>query len=361
MDYSKFYTPVPIASLLVKCANVTNPPAIVDICCGSCNLLHAAKQRWTHARLIGVDINPHTFTDVDYIKTDGRRYAIENTEKYLLVLANPPFDFVEKDREFPQLYQGIFSSYRTKRLENEMLLANLLLLQENGTLVIILPSTFVEAEKNKKIRQLIGANYFLQKIIRLPENTFGSANINSYALIIKNCVPSRRTTCYTVVCEDGKYIFTQKHSVPQRNIRMGEWHNEDISSNETLEIRRGNVSSQSFCERGIAVLHTARVRKVWTPSLRYCTGSSEKPVYAERGDIIVSRIGKSAGKWCIYQGEKIMISDCLYRIKDPTGEISARIKGHEYSLSQKGVATRYITIADFKKWYSSLEQAKTCE
>jgi len=55
--------------------------------------------------------------------------------------------------------------------------------------------------------------------------------------------------------------------------------------------------------------------------------SNENLVYAESGDIIVSRIGKSAGQWYIYLGEKILISDCLYRIKDPTGKIPSRLQG----------------------------------
>ena len=82
--------------------------------------------------------------------------------------------------------------------------------------------------------------------------------------------------------------------------------------------------------------------------------SDDNLVYAESGDIIISRIGKSAGQWCIYHGERIPISDCLYRIKDPTGIISSRLQGHKYDLPPKGVATRYITINDFKTWYCLL-------
>lgn len=332
------------------------PDTVIDICCGSCNLLRAAKKRWKNAKLLGVDIVPHVSSDVNFTEMDGRQYAIKNAKKYSLVLANPPFDFVKTNKEFPLLYEGVFSSYYTKRLENEMLLANLLLLKENGTLVIILPSTFVEAESNTAIRGLIGKNYYIREIIKLPEDTFGASNINSYALIIKNSFPKKKTTNYSsVVLENGQFSFVNKHTVPQKDIQVGRWCNHIYSiATETFNIRRGNVSSQMFCDKGTAILHTAKKNENWQPSLRYCVVSNENLVYAESGDIIVSRIGKSAGQWCIYLGEKILISDCLYRIKDPTGKILSRLQGHGYNLPQKGVATRYITMNDFKTWYCSL-------
>lgn len=355
MDYSKFYTPPPIASLLVRKVDVPYPDTVIDICCGSCNLLRAAKKRWKNAKLVGVDINMHISSDVNFTQMDGRKFAIENAKQYPLVLANPPFDFMKTSSEFPLLYQGVFSSYHTKRLENEMLLANLLLLQENGTLVIILPSTFVEAESNTTIRSLVGKKYYVREIIKLPEETFGASNINSYALIIKNSSPPKKITKYSsVILENEQFSFMNKHLIPQKDIQAGRWCNIYSTTNETFDIRRGNVSSQMFCDKGTAILHTAKKSEKWKPSLRYCAVSGENLVYAETGDIIVSRIGKSAGQWCIYRGGKILISDCLYRIKDPTGEIFNRLQGHEYDLPQKGVATRYITINDFKSWYFSL-------
>ena len=51
MDYSKFYTPPKIANSLIKELSIPEPDKIVDICCGSCNLLIAANNRWTKAKL----------------------------------------------------------------------------------------------------------------------------------------------------------------------------------------------------------------------------------------------------------------------------------------------------------------------
>ena len=44
MDYSKFYTPPIIATALINELCISEPHKVIDICCGSCNLLLAAKK-----------------------------------------------------------------------------------------------------------------------------------------------------------------------------------------------------------------------------------------------------------------------------------------------------------------------------
>ena len=368
MDYSKFYTPPDVALLLIKELDISQPKAIIDICCGSCNLLRAAGARWKKARLSGVDIANHVSSNVEITQMDGRKFAVQHSERYALVVANPPFDSINKTHEVPELYCGAFSQFTTKRLEIEMLLANLRLLETNGTLLIILPSSFVEASSNKGIRKLVGQNYHVKRFIKLPEDTFGAANINSYALVIENSSNRQRITkCFSISHEDQGFVASRKVVIPQNSIRNGDWINDaKYLSEKKLNIRRGNISSQFFSGSGTPILHTAKRSATWKPSVRYIDTCLEGCVYAESGDIIVSRIGKSAGQWCKYYGERLPISDCVYRIKDIDDSIFNIIKGKEYNLSQKGVATRYITIKDFTSWYYSIvaqqnEETSSCE
>lgn len=359
MNYSKFYTPPKIASLLVKVLDIPQPKRIIDICCGSCNLLNAAGTRWKKAKLVGVDIASQTSDNVCFKQMDGRKFAIQNSQLYPLILANPPFDYVETKREYPQLYRGVFETYHTSRLENEMLLANLLLLEENGTLLIIMPSSFVEAECNRSIRRIIGERFHVKNIIKLPEDTFGAAHINSYALEIRRSSGQHYSKFCTAIRNDKKHSLTSKITIPQKNIREGNWYTEiRYKSNVSWDIRRGNISSQAFSDSGIPVLHTAKRSSNWKPSIRYAKNTIDTSVYAEPGDIIVSRIGKSAGQWCRYSGERMPISDCLFRIKDPDGAIASALAGKEYNLLQKGVAARYITMDDFASWYNSIVMQK---
>ena len=357
VDYSKFYTPPEIADILVKQLNISAPSKIVDICCGSCNLLHAAGKRWSKASLFGVDVIEHTSTDVICFQSDGRKFALEHTHQYPLVLANPPFDFVTTKNEYPELYKSLPPKYRTSRLEIELLLANLKLLEDQGMLMIIMPSTFVNAETHYKIRTYLAEKFYIQKIIHLPNETFGAAKISSCALIIKRDNPQRKyTKRFNITIENNTYSISKPVNIRQNLIRTGKWDDLPMNREKTryISFHRGNISSQSFEKQGIPILHTAKMQHPWKPSIRYVSNSNETMVCAESGDIVVSRIGKSAGQWHKYHGPKILVSDCLYVIKDPTGVINQKLNNQQYSYPQKGVAARYITMADFTAWLEAL-------
>lgn len=353
MDYSKFYTPPKIANSLIKELSIPEPDKIVDICCGSCNLLIAANNRWNKAKLYGVDVSEHSSVEnIVYEKNDGRQFAIDHPNEFSLVLANPPFDYVENKKQFPDLFIDEFKEASTSRLEIEMLIANLKLLQPNGVLLIILPSSFVEAKSHIKVRKIIANNYYIESIIKLDETTFGASKINSYALIIHNESQNNRNAQMGKSVKDCIYYTAH---IDSNDLKEGKWTLDSISNNTvSLNIKRGNISSSFFITRGQAILHTAKYRTDWKPSKRYISKKITPTVFAESGDIIVSRIGKSAGQWCVYEGEKIAISDCLYRIKDPDLSVFNKIDGKCFDRELKGVATRYITIADFISWISSL-------
>ena len=115
-----------------------------------------------------------------------------------------------------------------------------------------------------------------------------------------------------------------------------------------------------FVTGGKAVLHISKKAETWIPSKRYYDSSRITPsAFVEKGDIVISRIGKSAGQWCCYSGERIAISDCLFCIRDPKGTIYEKIKGCTITPKPKGVATRYITVEDVNKWYNTICSEKS--
>lgn len=357
MDHSKYYTPPKVAEFLVNQISIGEPSKIIDICCGSCNLLYAAGAKWSSANLYGVDILAHKNENIEFVQEDGRKFAIEHPSSFELVLANPPFEKVSDKKSFPQLYDDITIKYCTTRLEIEMLFANLKILCDNGTLVIIMPSTFVTGNRNKSIRCYLAQKYYLQEIIWLPDNVFGTSMISCCALIIKktNNIDRKNTQRTEVQFSDGKYHVSSTKTISNNNINCGRW--EECTANDvTIKVisRRGNISSQYFTDKGIPILHTSKYQNPWKPSVRYIKELKTNAVYAEYGDIIVSRVGRSAGQWCRYYGERIIISDCLYIIKDPHGYIAQIIDEKQYSFPIKGVATHYITMSDFLAWVESL-------
>lgn len=358
MDYSKYYTPFEIATILINELNIPTPQKVVDICCGSCNLLFAAKNKWGNIRLYGTDIVDHSINkNIIFEKKDGRQFSVEHPREFSLAIANPPFGSVDSKKQIPDLFVNEYESIKTSRLEIEMLIANLNILQNNGVLLIILPSSFVEAETYKKIRQIVANNYFVESIIKLDESTFGASRINSYALIIHKESQKQRVA---KLGYSAKKSIKYTSYIDSENLKNGSWVS-NISKDDALilDIKRGNISSSSFITNitnGQPVLHTAKSSTEWQPNRRYISKQEVPTVFAEKGDIIVSRIGKSAGQWCLYEGSRMAITDCLYRIKDPGSYIFNKINGKKFNKNIKGVATRYITIADFCSWISSISE-----
>jgi type I restriction enzyme M protein len=351
LNYTKYYTPKNVAELLVDLIDIKIPKKAIDICCGSCNLLNALRKKNYNVKLIGVDIIPQNNKNVKCIHLDGREYAINQKEKYQLVLANPPFSNLNIKDEYLSLYNGIFSGYHTSRLENEMLLANLYLLKKDGLLIIILPNTFVEAENNTEIRTLLAKNYNIKKIIKLPNNTFGSTGIKSYALFIsKKIVQHKITKLFEIIASNDILSLSDGKIIKQENMCRGQWFYNAKKDYPDVNLKRGNISSQMFTNKGLVVLHTSRSNESWTPSKRFIARIPKNPVFVEKGDIIISRVGKSAGQWTIYDGHKALISDCLFCLKDPYGIIYGKIKGRKYDNIIRGVAVQYITQNDFISW-----------
>lgn len=346
MDYSKFYTPPQTARILINELSIPTPQKVIDICCGSCNLLFATKEKWNSVTLYGVDVSEcHSMNSVINEKKDGRQFAVEHPHEFPLVLANPPFDFVKSKKQFPELFVNEFKDITTSRLEVEMLIANLTLLSPNGVLLIILPSSFVEAETYKGIRQVIANNFYVESIIKLDETTFGASRINSYALIIHNTSKTRYNAKVGNVIGD---LISYTTDISSKMLKGGYWtHDRTTFKRNSLDIKRGNISSAFFISRGQPILHTSKItNNSWAPGVKYISKKIIPTIFAESGDIIVSRIGKSAGQWCLYEGEKIAISDCLYRIKDSDKALFKKIDGKCFDRNLKGVATRYITIVN---------------
>lgn len=353
MDYSKYYTPPWIAKLLVNELMIEEPLKAVDICCGSCNLLNAVKERWEKTELYGVDIEDHSISGIYFNKQDGREYAINHIHEFPLVVANPPFDVLTVKNEFQELVCGPFAGINCYRLEVEMLFANLLMLSAGGVLLIILPSSIIEAEHHNKLRKMLAEKYNVTRVIRLPDDTFGASKIRSYALIIHNTTAnSEDTSFYTLCSEEQGYTISCSKVLSHKKMIKGDWlesGSENIMKN-VYDIKRGTISSSFFQDDGQRILHTARNGIDWKPSVRYIANNIKPSICADKGDIIVSRVGKSAGRWYVHPGPSMPISDCLFRLKDPNGDILKNIDGKVYDLQIKGVAAQYITMADFITW-----------
>ena len=358
-----FYTPKDLAELLLKFVPSQRPiRSITDICCGSWNLLSAAKARYPDAKIVGVDIDETLvkgcLENAEFVHSDGREYADSQVKQNLsfdLILSNPPFGALKEDeKKYTEKGNALTES---KRYEAEMLWANYQLMNSNSIMIIILPSTYVDGTAYKKYRRWIAQNCNVLDVIHLPQNTFGKSKLKTVALVLgKKQTPNTNvSTNFHQASYNNQWSISHTHTLTHTTIESGIWSTLPATSSvvDGLQIFRGNVSSKQFLDAGDEILHCSSTfyRSYWRPSIRKCTESTvTHPKYAKRGDIVINRIGRSAGYWCIYHEKKRLVSDCIIVISSPSKETIELIQkmsdNHRLNVPLRGVSTQYITMED---------------
>lgn len=367
MKNYKFYTPLEVADLLIEQIPDGKYENIIDICCGSWNLLFSAQKKYPDAKIIGVDIDngaeKNRISKAKFYQQDGRVFAVQEYNKrkvYDLILSNPPFGYIKvKERLFiKNTYGNIMCELNGNRYENEMIKANFLLADENSIMMFILPSTFVDGDSNRRIRRYISQKCIVHRLIKLPMETFGRNMINTYAIILQktNKNTSYITDYIEILYKEGKYSIGEKKTILYEEILEGNWNNIKKGRKSKIEVQsfRGKICSKQMTENGEKVLHCSSkfIDGKWVPTERYCDNQLllEKSVKSIPGDILVNRVGRHAGYWSVNE-EEAFISDCLmaFRTKEcnnllerfQKGSIEGRLK-----IPVKGVTTKYISKAD---------------
>ena len=80
MSKYNYYTPIELAALLLELIpQKASISSAIDICCGSWNLLAAAKRHYPEVKITGVDIDPaahaHCIEGATFVCDDGRSFA----------------------------------------------------------------------------------------------------------------------------------------------------------------------------------------------------------------------------------------------------------------------------------------------
>ena len=275
---------------------------------------------------------------------DGREYSLLHTKEFDVALANPPFGYNESKKFTDALFCDKYANITSGRIEIEMLIANLNILKDTGVLLIILPTTIVSGVSMLNIRKVLAKNHSLFAIIDLPINAFEPEKIKCSALIIfKEPNVCDTTTIYKM---DESYVLHKHKTISFDDIIDGNWEGDAIVQ-QTLNytIHQGTISSQFFCKTGVEILHTSKKTSDWKPTIRLAKVTNGKNyIMAESGDILISRVGASAGQKCIYQGAPKYISDCLIIIKSPTSELVKMIMDLDFNSLVSGLTTPHITI-----------------
>jgi len=374
----RFYTPEIVAKLMVDhLAFEKEPTSAIDICAGSWNLLRTAQNRWPGLNIVGVDTDNDSRLFITNNSTfycqDGRQFALnslENNIKFPLVLANPPFceEKVSAQKEFKALPGFVnMKTHALRRLETTMILANLAILADGGTMAIVVPNTLINGESLRSLRIFIANNYSVTKIIHLPNNVFNREICTSIVFLQATGPTVAKIKIYDAELNISKHKYKTKyaHSIGAKQVKIGTWDNCNQFSNDLtfdFELRRGQISNSDLSYSGsIPVLHNSDISLLgpnWIPT-RYVEADSVpgSTAVAEPGDIVITRVGRNCGLFSLYNSKiPLYVSDCIIVLKKSsiTASVLEVLNSTDYrqdlELLRRGVNVKYITLTSLREY-----------
>ena len=240
----EFFTPQEVSELLTRMAvaGKTEVNKVYDPACGSGSLLlKAAKilgKDNVRQGFFGQEINLTTYNlcrinmflhDIDYDKFD---IAHEDTlvnpqhwddEPFEVIVSNPPYSIKWEGDDNPVLINdprfspaGVLAP--KSKADLAFIMHSLAWLATNGTAAIVcFPGIMYRGGAEKKIRQYLIDNNFIDCIIQLPSNLFYGTSIATCIMVLKKSKADNRTLFIDASVECIK--VTNNNKLTEENIR----------------------------------------------------------------------------------------------------------------------------------------------
>lgn len=168
------FTPNKIAELISVIAAIYNPKTVIDICCGTGNILSYFKSLQA---VKGIDINTEIVQLAKYINPNADIVAADTLHydfdgiKYDLVIGQPPFGLMAANR---------------RNMEIDIINNGLELLDVNGVAIFIVSNQLLANSRLTEFRQQLLSNFALDMVISLPTGAFPHTYIKTSVLVVRN-------------------------------------------------------------------------------------------------------------------------------------------------------------------------------
>ena len=279
----EYYTPQEVSELLTKLATVgkTQINKVYDPACGSGSLLlKAAKilgKDNVRQGFFGQEINLTTYNlcrinmflhDIDYDKFD---IACEDTllspqhwddEPFEVIVSNPPYSIKWKgDDDITLINDPRFAPAGVlapkSKADLAFIMHSLAWLATNGTAAIVcFPGVMYRGGAEKKIRQYLIDNNYVDCIIQLPDNLFFGTSIATCIMVLKK---AKKDNCTLFIDASKECVkITNSNKLTEENIhnildtfteRQDKEYVSKLVSNETIAEGDYNLSLSTYVEQ----------------------------------------------------------------------------------------------------------------
>lgn len=367
----RYYTPENIAFILCKIMGFHKNKKVLDLGCGTGNLIKQAEKNWVNCNYHAFDIDQQATDKMALIKNENItifNMDIINNEipkkEYDIGISNPPYTYLKIVKDYKEYYStsSLKSTiYGCNRIPTPFIFLNKLIeaVKPDGIIGVIFPTGLLSNKTFRNIREILIKDFHIMKVIELEPYSFSGTETHAHIIIIKNS--SNKNLNYPIQfyqlndykltnpflrksssCLERLDYSYQKQIIPIK---------EDTIKSLINKTFRGKKSSKEIKKSNINVFHTTNFNEDNFEIDTKFIQDTYSEYFAKAGDILLARVGRNFHKKiAIVKIGYVEVSDCVIVIRPKEGFTLAiaNILKHPHSaellisLSQ-GTGAKYIT------------------
>jgi tRNA1(Val) A37 N6-methylase TrmN6 len=220
-EYGIFITPHIIVKKLVdsilnySSQNGINIQTILEPSCGTCEIINYCDTIFNGIHIDAIELNNTIFENIKKLNFKNSVQIIHEdfinfntTNKYDLIIGNPPYFVLEKGYKIPKQMETYISG--RPNIFGLFIIQAISMLSENGILAFIIPKSFLNSSYYSKIRNHIKEKCEIIEIIDFEkDNKFIDTQQSTFGIIIKKVhVNHKIEECNYSIKFNDNFMFT---------------------------------------------------------------------------------------------------------------------------------------------------------